>query len=57
MKICFGIHKYKESDHFVHPEGGPAQIPRNMMSAFDVLGLQPAIMKRFLLNCHLGILD
>lgn len=57
MKICFGIHKYKESDHFVHPEGGPSQIPRDMMSAFDVLGLQPAIMKRFLLNCHLGILD
>lgn len=27
------------------------------MSIVDVLGLQPAIMKRFLLNCHLGMLD
>lgn len=27
------------------------------MFVFDVLGLQPDIVKRFLLNCHLGILD
>lgn len=57
MKVSLGIGKYKESDCFPRREGGPSRVPRDIMSVFNVLGLQPAVMKEFLLTCHSGILD
>lgn len=56
MKVSLGIGKYKESDCFPRREGGPSRVPRDIMSVFNVLGLQPAVMKEFLLTCHSGIL-